>query len=53
MVEKKDTLSLRYVLLEGTFNAKKKGHMGMWSGTIENITRTMVWSDPAKPRGKK
>jgi hypothetical protein len=32
-----------YVLIEGTFRAGSHGHMGLWSGTIENITRATVW----------
>lgn len=31
----------RYVLLESTFNAENHGHMGLWSGTIEQITRAL------------
>ncbi|RLA42043.1 MAG: hypothetical protein DRR42_24000 [Gammaproteobacteria bacterium] len=27
------------VELEGVFNSKRKGHFGLYSGTIENITR--------------
>ena len=37
----------RYVLVEGTFNARESGHMGMWSGTIEHVTRLEPWP----PRG--
>lgn len=33
----------KYVLLEGTFNAKETGHMGLWSGGIQKITRCQVW----------
>lgn len=29
----------RYVLVEGTFNARQRGHLGLSSGEIENITR--------------
>lgn len=29
----------KYVLIEGTFDAKMKGHMGLWSGSIVKITR--------------
>lgn len=36
----------KYVLVEGTFNAKGKGHMGMWSGAIEKISRWYIWSAP-------
>jgi hypothetical protein len=35
----------KYVLVEGTFNAKDKGHLGMWSGTVEKIKRFQKWSD--------
>jgi len=33
----------KYVLLEGTFNAKETGHLGRWSGSIQKITRIQVW----------
>jgi hypothetical protein len=33
----------RYALIEGRFTAKKKGHMGLWSGSIEDITRMEPW----------
>jgi len=29
----------RYVLVEGTFNARRRGHLGLSSGEIENIGR--------------
>ncbi len=35
----------KYLLLEGTFNAKKMGHMGLFSGSIQQITRCQVWSE--------
>jgi len=31
----------RYVLVEGTFRARDRGHMGLWSGAINDITRCM------------
>ncbi len=37
-----------YVLLEGTFNARHKGHMGMWSGAIESATRLDEWGEPPR-----
>lgn len=37
-----------YVVVEGTFNAEIKGHFGMWSGSIENITMLKRWAK-AKP----
>lgn len=29
----------RYVLVEGTFNARRRGHLGLSSGSLENIER--------------
>lgn len=29
----------KYVLVEGIFNSKKNGHLNLFSGTIENVTR--------------
>lgn len=43
-------LSGNYVLLEGIFDAKERGHMGMFSGAIQKITRAQVWSTPGKAR---
>lgn len=42
--------NMKYCLIEGTFDAKNRGHLGLWSGSIKNISRFEVWSDPAKPR---
>jgi len=33
----------RYALLEGTFHAGRGGHFGMWSGSIDHITRLQPW----------
>jgi hypothetical protein len=30
----------RYVLVEGTFTARRRGHLGMSSGEIDNIVRS-------------
>jgi hypothetical protein len=32
----------QYVLIEGTFNARRRGHLGLFSGTLENIGRFEV-----------
>ena len=40
----------RYVVMEGKFNKNMKGHLGLWSGSIEDITR--VW-EPVTPAGKR
>ncbi|MCP4268263.1 MAG: hypothetical protein GY777_22265 [Candidatus Brocadiaceae bacterium] len=29
----------KYVTIEGVFNAKDKGHLGLWSGSIQKVTR--------------
>jgi hypothetical protein len=31
----------RYALVEGTFRAADRGHMGRWSGAIVQVTRCM------------
>jgi len=43
MHKRKAELDQKYVLVEGTFNAKMTGHMGLWSGSIQKITRCQVW----------
>ena len=35
----------RYVLVEGTFDARHSGHHGAYSGEIKNITRFRVWAE--------
>ena len=46
----------RYALLVGQFNAKSKGHRGLWSGSIEKIARMEAWNirkdagEPAKQK---
>ncbi len=41
---------MKYCLVEGIFDAKQHGHLGVFSGTIKNINRFDMWSDPAKPK---
>jgi hypothetical protein len=36
-------LNNTYVLLEGTFDAKRFGHMGLFSGEIRDIRRADLW----------
>ena len=33
----------RYALVEGTFDETSKGHLGMWSGTIGEVTFHQPW----------
>src|SRR5450755_4390302 len=35
-------LNMHYVLIEGVFNAKNHGHMGLFGGSIEKITRAQT-----------
>lgn len=36
-------LSGGYVLVEGIFRAKERGHFGMFAGSIDRITRIQSW----------
>jgi hypothetical protein len=36
-------LTNQYVLIEGVFDGKQNGHMGLWSGTITDVTRLESW----------
>lgn len=40
----------KYVLIEGTFDAKYAGHRGLFSGTIKDIQRFQVWAEPSAQR---
>jgi len=33
----------KYVLLEGIFNKDNHGHLGMYSGALEQVTRFQLW----------
>ena len=33
----------KYVIIEGIYKPEKKGHFGMWSGAIIDITRYELW----------
>ena len=35
----------KFCLVEGVFSPENHGHLGMWSGAIENIRRFEVWKD--------
>ena len=41
--EEAKNLNGKYVIIEGTFDVKNKGHFGRYSGTITNITRYENW----------
>ncbi len=39
----------RYMIVEGTFDAAHRGHMGMWSGAIRQVTRFEPWGAAEPP----
>ncbi len=39
--------NLKYVLIEGTFDGKERGHFGLWSGSIKDIKRVQLWGTSA------
>jgi len=41
-------LSNSYVIVEGLFNSKMKGHMGLWSGSLQEISRIEKWQNYRK-----
>jgi hypothetical protein len=42
-MEERKELDRKYALIEGVFNAKDRGHFGLWSGSIGKVTRAMLW----------
>lgn len=38
----------QYVLIEGVFDAKNKGHLKLYSGEIKDVTRIILWGDKEK-----
>ncbi len=43
MTKNSKSLSKNYVLLEGVFSARERGHLDMWSGSLKNIRRAELW----------
>jgi hypothetical protein len=41
-----------HCLVQGTYNAKNRGHLGMFVGAIENIKRYEPWPPPPPRRSK-
>ncbi|MCD0470717.1 hypothetical protein [Flavobacterium sp. JAS] len=46
IIEKKNLndYNQKYVIIVGTFDMNSRGHMGMFGGTIKNITRLDLWN---------
>ena len=38
----------KYVLMEGVFNKDNHGHMGMYSGALEKVTRFQLWEEEGR-----
>jgi len=38
----------QYVLIEGIFDAKSKGHLKMYSATIREVDRVILWGDKSQ-----
>jgi hypothetical protein len=41
---KESLVNNHYALIEGQFDAKNKGHLALWSGSIDKITRMEPWN---------
>jgi hypothetical protein len=41
-------LKNKYVIVEGTFSARERGHFGMFAGSIKSITRLEEWNRRAE-----
>ncbi len=48
-----EKLTDRYVVIEGFFDAEKRGPMGAFTGTIRKIMRCEAWSSNSMPANKK
>jgi hypothetical protein len=44
-LKNKDRVNLKYVILVGQFSSKDRGHMGMWSGSFNNVQRLERWRE--------
>lgn len=42
-----DSVNNHYVLVEATFDAIRRGHFAMWSGSLHHVTRINRWDRPA------
>ena len=41
----------RYAIVEGTFSAHDRGHLGLWGGALERVTRLELWEPSGPPKG--
>lgn len=49
LTEKVSRLDKKYVIVEGVFDMESLGHLKLFSGTVTEVDRLEVWSEPAQP----
>ncbi len=49
----REDVNVRYVICEGVFRAGRHGHMGLFSGEIDGVTRLEYWSGPTEARKRR
>lgn len=42
-----------YVLVEGTFSASEKGHLDIWPGSLQRVSRVSNWSVDRNQRARR
>ncbi len=50
--QQQEAVNMHYVICAGVFQASNHGHMGMYSGAIEDVGRLQVWADQPDSSGK-
>lgn len=45
----KDAANMHYVICVGVFNAKSRGHMGLFAGEIQQVSRLQLWAERPRP----
>ena len=48
ILRKRSDYHRKYVLIEGIFSAKDKGHLGAYQGSIQRISRWYVWHNESE-----
>lgn len=48
-----DSLNNHYILVEGRFSATSRGHFGLWSGSLDSVTRYDVWAEGEGPASRR
>lgn len=43
-LQSSSNLNNGYVLVEGTFSSSEKGHLGLWPGSLRQVSRLSNWS---------